>query len=163
MLDTAEPLPANPTGFDQLQETVKAIRQPPLAEGVPALPETARLISGKTYTFDMSPLDIKTMRWEFNDSAEARLHATFYNQPDQDLLIGLDGIYRMYPIGEHVLNMGLRGRWIDAETFLFEYDGIANREAYALEIQFDGDRATIRAKERTHTAVLTLDGRTQNP
>jgi hypothetical protein len=28
------------------------------------------------------------------------LFATFYNQPDRELLVGLDGVYRMFPIGE---------------------------------------------------------------
>ncbi len=69
----------------------------------------------------------------------------------------------MYPIGEHGLPMGLRGRWIDSKTFLFEYDAIANHDAYALEIHFAGDLAVIKAKERTHTAVLTLEGKLQNP
>ena len=158
MVDLAEPLPANPAGVSRLDTAITAIRQPPLAQTVPSLPETAHLISGNTYAFEFSPLDIKTIRFDFDDSAEAKLHATFYNQPDQDLLIPLNGIYRTYPIGEHGLPMGLRGHWIDAQTFLFEYDAIANHDTYALEIHFDGNQMTIQAKERTHAATLTLEG-----
>jgi hypothetical protein len=144
-----------------LDTVLTAIRQPPTAQTVPPLPETAYLISGNTYAFEFSPLDLKTIRFDFDGSADAYLHATFYNQPAQDLLIPLNGIYRAYPIGEHGLPMGLRGSWIDSQTFLFEYDAIANHDAYALEIHFNGDHITIRAKERTHTATLTLAGTLQ--
>jgi CubicO group peptidase (beta-lactamase class C family) len=163
LVDPAEPITANPGGIEQLETTLKAMLQPPTPQAIPPLPETAHNISGKTYSFDYSPLDIKTMRFEFNKPDAAELHATFYNQPETDLIIPLDGIYRMYPIGEHGLPMGLRGRWIDSKTFLFEYDAIANHDAYALEIHFAGDLAVIKAKERTHTAVLTLEGKLQNP
>jgi CubicO group peptidase (beta-lactamase class C family) len=161
MVDPMEPLPANPQGLDQLGAAWKAIRQPPTAQAVPPLPETAHNISGKTYAFAFSPLDLKTIRWEFNDSVEAKLSVTFYNQPARELLIGLDGVYRLYPIGEHGLAMGLRGKWIDSQTFLFDYDTIANHDAYTLELHFDGDAVTIHAKERTQEAVLTIEGKGQ--
>jgi CubicO group peptidase (beta-lactamase class C family) len=163
MVDTTRPLPANPEGLERLQAAQAAVLLPPDPAAVPPLPEVARTISGKTFTFDFSPLDIKTLHLEFNDPAEARLVATFYNQPDEDLQIPLNGIYRMYPIGEHKLNMGLRGRWLDAQSFLFEYDEIANGEAYALKMAFSGNQVSITAKERTHVAVLTLVGKMQTP
>jgi hypothetical protein len=120
-------------------------------------------ISGKTYAFEFSPLDIKTIRWEFDGSTEAKLFGTFYNQPDKELRVGLDGVYRMYPIGEHELVMGLRGSWIDAQTLLFEYDTIANHDAYALELHFANDGVTIKAKERTHEAISIIEGVVQEP
>lgn len=162
MVNIAEPIPANPTGMDELHSTLTAILQPPTPQAVPPLPEAAYNISGNTYAFEFSPLDIKTIRFDFDGSAKAHLHATFYNQPEQDLLIPLNGIYSTYPIGEHGLPMGLRGSWIDSQTFLFEYDAIANHDAYALEIHFDEDTVTINAKERTHEAVTTLEGRVQD-
>jgi CubicO group peptidase (beta-lactamase class C family) len=163
LVNPAESLPANPDGINQLNAALTDILQPPISQAVPSLPETARAISGKTYTFEFSPLDIKTIRFEFNNSTEAGLYATFYNQPDQDLMIPLNGVYRMYPIGEHTLPMGLRGKWIDSQTFLFEYDAIANNDAYTLEMHLDGDHVTIDAKERTHVATFTLEGTQQNP
>ncbi len=162
MVDVAEPIPANSQGMDQLNATLTAILQPPTAQAVLPLPETAYNISGKTYAFEFSPLDLKTIRWEFNDSTEAKLFATFYNQPDLELLIGMDGVYRMYPVGEHGLLMGMRGSWIDSQTFLFDYDTIANHDAYTLELHFAGDTVTINAKERTHQAVMTVVGNVQD-
>jgi CubicO group peptidase (beta-lactamase class C family) len=159
----AEALPVNPAGRAQLEAGLAAILQAPPPQAVPPLPETAFSISGKTYAFEFSPLDIRTIRWEFDGSSEAKLSVTFYNQPDQELLIGLDGVYRMYPIGEHELAMGMRGSWIDPQTLLFEYDTIANHDAYALELHFASDRLTINAKERTHGVVSTIEGIAQVP
>lgn len=158
MVDPAAALPANPAGMEQLDATLVAIRQPPAPQVVSPLPQAAHDISGKTYAFPFSPLDLKTMRWQFDGADEANLFATFYNQPDRDLCVGMDGVYRMVPIGEHDLLLGMRGRWVDAQTFLFEYDTIANHDAFALEIHFQEDRATINAQERTHAAALTLEG-----
>jgi hypothetical protein len=147
--------------MDQLDAVLTAILQPPTPQAVPPLPQAAYSISGKTYAFELSPLDLKTIRWEFDDSTEAKLFATFYNQPDLELLIGMDGVYRMYPVGEHGLLMGMRGSWIDPQTFLFDYDTIANHDAYTLELHFDGDAVTINAKERTHSAGTTVEGKVQ--
>lgn len=158
MVNIAEPIPANPVGIDQMEATLTAILQPPHPQAVPPLPETAYKISGKTYAFENSPLDLKTIRWEFDASTEAKFFATFYNQPDRELLVGLDGVYRMFPIGEHDFPTGIRGRWIDPQTFLFEYDTITNQDAFALELHFGGYTVTILAKERTHEGGLTLQG-----
>ena len=163
MVDLENPLPANPAGVQKLEAVLEASVEPPVPQAVSPLPETAYNISGQTYTFEPNPLDIKTVRLSFDDSTEGRLVVTFYNQPDQDLQIGLDGVYRFYPIGEHDLLMGLRGTWIDSQTFLFEYDSVANREAFALKMYFTGDSVIITAKERTNEAAFTVEGTRQDP
>jgi CubicO group peptidase (beta-lactamase class C family) len=162
MVNTSGSLPASLASVEQLNTTVSAILQPPITQVVPPLPGSANVISGKTYNFDFSSLDLKTMRWDFEDTTEARLFATFYNQPDRNLVVRMDGVYSMYPIGEHNFLMGMRCSWINQHTLLFEYDGIANHDAYALEIDFEGDTVTIHAKERTHDAILTLEGKLQS-
>ena len=105
MVDTSKPLPANPVNKNKLDNAITAILQPPAPKTIAALPETAHSISGKIYCFDPNPIDIKILSLNFSDPSEAHLVATFYNQPEQDLQIGLDGVYRMYPIGEHSLPM----------------------------------------------------------
>jgi hypothetical protein len=96
----SEALPINPVGMEQLDIALTAILQAPPPQAVPPIPELAFSISGRTYAFEFSPLDLKTICWEFDGSTEARLNATFYNQPDRELRVDLDGVYRMYPIGE---------------------------------------------------------------
>lgn len=162
MVNTANPIPANQPAVEQLYAALESIQQPPSPQTVPPLPETAYEISGKTYAFEFSPLDLKTIRWEFTEAQEATLFATFYNQPDRELIVGMDGVYRMHPIGEHKLPMGLRCSWTGAQTLLFEYDTIANHDAYNLELNFQGEIVTIQAKERTHIGGFTIEGKLQN-
>lgn len=159
MVNMVEPIPANQAAVERLHTALAAIQQPPAPQVVPPLPEAAYEISGKTYAFEFSPLDLKTIRWEFNKAQEATLFATFYNQPDRELHIGMDGVFRMYPIGEHDLPMGLRCKWTGPQTLLFEYDTIANHDAYTLELIFQGDTVTIRAKERTRTGDFVIEGK----
>ena len=159
---SSDALAVNPEGMEQLDVALTAIRQAPPPQSVPPIPEMAFSISGRTYAFEFSPLDLKTICWEFDGSTEARLNASFYSQPDLDLRVPLDGVYRMYPVGEHDLMLGMRGSWIDSQTFLFEYDTIANHDAYTLELHFDGDVVKINEKERTHKAVMTLEGKVQS-
>jgi hypothetical protein len=62
--------------------------------------------------------------------------------------------------GENGLPLGIRGRWIDAERFVTEYDGIGNIDAFLLTIRFTESRAIIDAKERTYEAGVTIVGET---
>ena len=124
--DLENPLPANPEGLARLNATLAQIQKTPDPQPFAPLPHTALWISGNTYAFESNPLNLKTMRFEFDDSAETRLHLTFTNQPDQDLKVGLDGIYRLHPIDDYGLSMGLRGSWIDDQTFLLEYVSVTS-------------------------------------
>jgi CubicO group peptidase (beta-lactamase class C family) len=158
--DTA--LPANPAGEARLRAALAAVRQQPAPDAVPALPATALSISGKTYRFPPNPLQLETMRIAFDGSAEAQLALTFRGgQAPRNGAVGLDGVYRMSP-GENGLPLGIRGRWIDAERFVTEYDGIANIDAFLLTIRFTGSRAIIEAKERTYEAGVTIEGKTDD-
>jgi CubicO group peptidase (beta-lactamase class C family) len=161
--DMAKPLPANPAGVDELNAALAAVQRPPAPELVPPLPEAARAISGKTFVLESDPLNLRTLRLDFDNSAEARIQLTFTNQPDRDFKVGLDGIYRTYPFEDYDLPMGLRGGWLDAQTFLLEYDRIANRDAYLLHMRFESDRVMIEVKERTRQASVTFEGKLLTP
>ena len=161
MVDLTKPLPENPAGAAQLDAALTAVMKPPAPYAPLPLPKTAFAISGQTYAFEFGPLDLKTIRWDFDGSEVAHLSATFHNQPDLDLQVGMDGVYRTYPIGEHNFPLGMRGTWLDAQTFLFEYNTIANGEGYSLELSFEENRVIVSSKERTHEAVVTVEGKLQ--
>jgi CubicO group peptidase (beta-lactamase class C family) len=156
--DLTAPLPANPDGVARLNETVAKVVAAPAPQPVPPLPPMAETISGKVYEFGLNPLNMKTLRLIFDrpDEATAEM-TTFDDQPPVSVAIGLDGVYRMTP-GDYDFPIGMRGSWEDDQTFMLDYDAIANREAYTLRMRFDGDSVTIEAKERTHEAVLEFEG-----
>jgi CubicO group peptidase (beta-lactamase class C family) len=162
VVDMTEPIPANPAGIGQLAAALAAVQQPPDPEPIAALPEAARVITGKTFVLESNPLNLKTLRLDFGGSDEARMLLTFTNQPDRDFTVRLDGIYRTFPVGDYDLSIGLRGGWLDTQTFLLEYDRIANRDAYVLKMRFETDRVTIDVQERTRGASVTIEGRLQN-
>jgi len=167
VVDPVNPLLANPEGVDSLNAAVAAVAAPPEPKPVEALSEMARAISGRTFVLDPNPLDLETLRLDFDGSAEANLEATFGSSAwDTAQLppgtVGLDGVYRIRPVGDHDLPLGLRGSWIDEQTFLLEYDQIANLDAYNILLRFDGDRLTLSAKERSHDASIQVEGRLQD-
>jgi hypothetical protein len=161
-VDLTGPLAPNPAGVEQLTAALEVVRKPPDPQPVASLPEAARAISGKTFVLESNPLNLKTLRLDFDDSAEARIRLAFTDQPNRDFLVGLDGIYRTYPVDDYDLRMGLRGEWQDAQTFLLEYDRIANRNAYLLEMRFESDGVKISHTERTRAGSVTFEGRLQD-
>jgi CubicO group peptidase (beta-lactamase class C family) len=164
VVDTANPLPANPEGVDELNAALTTAQEAPAPQPVAPLPETARAISGKTFVFGPNPLDLETLRLDFDDSAEARLEATFTADATlPPVAVGLDGVYRLQPVGDYDLPLGLRGQWLDEQTFLLDYDQIANLDAYVLVMTFEDDRVSLVGKERTHEASIEIEGEPQGP
>lgn len=157
-----KPLPANPAGVEALKTALDSIAEAPAPKTVAPLPATATTISGKTLVFEPNPYTIETIRLEFGTSSEAKMQMTF----SSDLsplagTIGLDGVYRMSP-GWHDIPHGMRGAWMDAQTFVLDYDFIADLEAYTFTFHFGGERGMVEVKGRTGGSVQ-LVGQMQIP
>jgi CubicO group peptidase (beta-lactamase class C family) len=163
LVDMEKPLPANPEGVAQLEAAVKSVVEPPKAQPVVPLPDIAREISGKTFVFEPNPTEMETSVLEFDDSAEATLHIkSFGSEQVVSSPIGLDGIYRMSP-GDHNLPQGYRGYWADSQTFILEYDNIANNDHATYRLHFEGDRVLIGGQETSHALGTQFEGYMQNP
>lgn len=163
VVDMQEPLPANPDGVAQLEAAVKAVAQPPAPQPVAPLPDVAREISGKTFVFEPNPAEMETAVLTFDESAEASLAVkNFGSDQVVSLSIGLDGVYRMSS-GDHNLPQGYRGSWADAQTFVLEYDNIANNDHATYRLRFEGDRVLIEGQETAHELGVTFEGRLQEP
>lgn len=162
LVDPEQPLPANPTGITDLQAAHAAIVAPSERPLV-TLPETARQISGKTIVLEPNPGNLATLTLEFNDTAEAVLSITqIEGDPLPPMPIGLDNVYRIVP-GEFGLPQGARGHWADEQTFVVEYDRIANNAHYLYTLRIDGDRVGLRVTQFAHELGLTIEGALQNP
>lgn len=163
LVDMKNPLPANPAGVSQLEAALSAVSQPPAAQPVTPLPETARAISGKTFVFEPNPSKIENARFEFNDSAEAIMHVTFEDTGQvPPWPIGLDGRFRFIP-GDHNLPRGQRGYWVDEQTFVLEVDEIADNDHAFLRMRFDGNRVVVEVRETSHEIGVGFEGRLENP
>ena len=145
-----EPLPANPEGVAELDATLSALAQAPNPWPVGPLPEIAAAISGNTYVFGPNAAGVATLRLEFDDTTEATLYMQRQGS-DEIWPIGLDGNYRLSPIGH-----GLRGYWADPQTFVIEEFEVGLR---SLRLHFEGDRVEISCPE----LGLNFEGQIENP
>jgi CubicO group peptidase (beta-lactamase class C family) len=163
LVDLEKPLPANSEGVAELQSAVTTVAQPPAPQPVAPLPDTAREVSGKTFAFEPNPAEVETALLEFNEADEATLQVKSFGI-DQVIRapIGLDGIYRISS-GEHNLAQGYRGYWADAQTFILEYDNIANNDHAIFRLRFDGERLVMTGQETAHEVGMQFEGVMQNP
>ena len=175
LVDTQKSIAANPSGVEKLATVLGALPKPPAPQAAAPLPELAQAISGKTIRLDENPMNLETLQLEFNNTNEAGVQFTFTDgSASPSATIGLDGVYRFnqgmnldrafhpyYDFQE--LTVGLRGEWIDAQTFILEYDTIINRYFYLLQMHFEADGMTIEASERGSGAKATFEGKWSNP
>jgi hypothetical protein len=174
-LDPKQPLPANPTGVVELQRVLATLSLPPDPQPVPALPDIATAISGKTFRMGPNPFGIESVRLVFDATPQASFQITFTDgTPSPPAAVGLDGIYRLTPglnldraghpfVDSEDLSVGLRGRWTDAQTFVLEYDTIVNYYYYKLQMEFEGDELSLVWCERTGSPLATIVGTMENP
>jgi hypothetical protein len=160
LVDPTKALPANPAGMDKLTETLASLRAAPDPQPVPPLPATAAAISGTTYAFEPNPLGLDTLRLSFDGSAEARLELTFLDDENPiDSAVGLDGVFRFTP-GDFGFPTGMRGAWQNDQTFLTEYEWIANIDGYAVRLRFEGESLLFEATESSVEATVQIAGTT---
>lgn len=163
LVDPNKPLPANPTGMVEFNNALAKVLQAPAPQPVTPLPDIAKAISGKAFVIDPNPIQLKTLRLDFNDSAEAKLYITFNdNSQSSPILVGLDGIYRILP-GDFNLPQGFRGYWADTQTFVLEIDEIANNSHTIYRMLFQGNQVVIQGTKTAHSLSLTVKGKMQNP
>jgi hypothetical protein len=158
-----DPLPANPAGVADLQAALAEVAQPPAAQPVPPLPDTAWAISGQTYIFEDNPYRLARLRLDFDETAEAVLRMTHYSA-NGDLLgaVGLDGQYRFTDGAdgpEERFRVGLRGAWTDAQTFVLDYNQVASPNALLLTARFDGDRVALEGPGLDWEGTVSFEGR----
>jgi hypothetical protein len=127
------------------------------------LPDMAREISGKTVVFERNPTAMETAVLEFTTTAEATMRFTkFGSEQVVSVPIGLDGVYRM-SVGAHDLPQGYRGCWADPQTFLLEYDNIANNDHATIQVRFEGERMLMSVQETAHERGTQFEGHLQEP
>lgn len=158
LADIGKTLPANASGAAQLKAAVNAVLQPPTPKSVAPLSATAKAVSGKTLMFGSNPFDWETMRLVFDGSAVATLHLKLKGAEAVSWPIALDGVYRLFN-GQNNLPMGLRGTWINDQTFAVEYDNIGNNDHVWLRFRFEGNQVVVQVQETDHETSITLEGR----
>jgi CubicO group peptidase (beta-lactamase class C family) len=162
--DMENPVPANPEGVARLESAVAAVAQPPAARPVTPLPDVARAISGRTIVIEPNNIGLDSIAFDFDDSAEATIYLAGGGEPVIVAPVGLDGVFRFSTLptdGGRLV--GLRGEWIDPQTFVMEYNGVVSNDQVALQLYFEGDRVAVTASNAVGQPGVELEGRVQEP
>jgi hypothetical protein len=156
LVDTEEPLYANPVGVAQLSKVVADLAQPPVPQKVAPLPGTARAISGQTFTMEPNTLAVQSLQLDFEDSTQAILQLDIAGETSPRIVtVGLDGLYRWSQSKRPVL---ARGEWTDKDTFVINYDEGLGLTAYLLRMHFNGDYLLLEVSEPADGLSLNLEG-----
>ncbi len=170
-------LKANPAGMARLRRAIASAAQPPAAQPVSALPALASRIDGRTWQLQPNWLGIRSLTLRFQPGASTAtadlvfgpalkqyqfgMDAQVVGQKTiaESRPVGLDGVLRISPNGILGLPVGLRGTWVDPQTFQLEYNEIANTNTYLLRMNFEGERLRVEASERTGLFKESYEGR----
>jgi CubicO group peptidase (beta-lactamase class C family) len=156
LVDPGKPLPENPAGVDQLNAALAAVAQGPAPQPVPPLPATANAISGLTYVLEPNPVNLRSVRLDFDGSPQAILQIEVANEPAPRVVgVGLDGVYRQSRVGRPAVATGY---WEDDQTFIAEYVEGPGLATYPFQIRFDGDLMLF-----GFPGLGNFEGRVQNP
>jgi CubicO group peptidase (beta-lactamase class C family) len=163
-LKSDQPLPENRAAVARLEVAAKRVAIARSPKAVQPLPPLATKISGKIFEFDKNPLGLKELTLNFNSEAEVSLRLSFADNRFTNKLvserpIGLDGVPRLSSDGRFGLPVGLKGFWKDNETFVFDYDEIANINAYRFELKLSDKDVLVKLAEKTGTTQLSFAGK----
>jgi len=159
-----EPVPPNPEGVARLRAAIEQAAKPPAgarSEAVP-WPETAQAISGKRYILEPNPRSLRALTLTFKDRAEAVLRLELEPGVSEgnllELVVGLEGIPRLGP-GRYGLPVACTGAWKNPQTFVVEFDEVANINRFLVEMTFADGRLEGKLAEATGLGSIPLRGR----
>ena len=120
----------------------------PSPEPAEPLPALAHEISDIFYQFENNSLGLQAVVLNFKKLQEAGLR--FYIAEKQyEMLIGLDGVYRISPKSPSGLTVGLKGYWRSKNEFVLNYHEIAGANNFILHMSFEEDAVQIKVNEKT--------------
>lgn len=125
-------LPANPRAAEQLALAVRQVGNSP--RPVPALPEVARQVSGKTYKLEYNPFGWQTFSFSFS---EGKATASFTVNGSDELAIGLDNLFRVTEL-PGPSRLALKGHWERGAAFVIEAASVDSPAKSTLEVTFAG-------------------------
>jgi len=146
-------LPEDPAAATQLATALNDATNAPAVESVSPMPPLARVISGRTWSLDGNPLDLRSFVLTFPGGAEAQLQLDLGDRRDGPRPVGLDGVPRVSSNGRFGLPVAVSGAWESDSTFVLDYNEVGNINAYRFRFTFVGDRVTVELAEKSGAIV----------
>jgi CubicO group peptidase (beta-lactamase class C family) len=153
------PLLEDPAGAARLAAAVRAAGDAPPAAPVKPAPPVSQSVSGRRYAVEANPMGLSSFSLTFPGGSEAVAHLEFADGRVEERPLGLDGVPRLSAGGRYGLPVAAQGSWEGADTFVLEYDEVANINCYELRLAFFGNEVTIQLRERTGLARASFRGK----
>jgi CubicO group peptidase (beta-lactamase class C family) len=147
------PLPANPAALAALQARIKALRDP--SRPVPALPATARVVSGQRFVLADNALGMQALTLEFVEGSSVAQATAESGGSATPALIGMDGAYRVARSGDAA--QALRGAWENDHTFVVHQLDLSSVQETVYRLDFSGKTLNLEVRE---TVFDTFDVQT---
>jgi CubicO group peptidase (beta-lactamase class C family) len=145
--ESSAPLPDNPEGRAALQAAIDTFQQR-TPSAVPALPDTARRISGQMYRLDAdNGWGLTSLGLIFKDGEAV---ATLILDDTRFVPVGLDGVLRRSDTeGDTGFNppAGLRGAWLESGVFVLEMYPIGTVINYTFTFDFEDHALSVNWQE----------------
>jgi CubicO group peptidase (beta-lactamase class C family) len=154
-----KPLPENPVGVTGLARGISDAARPPETQSVAAQGSIAKAISGKTYQLENNPAGLKSLSVTFSPGNEALIRLDFLDGRREQRPVGLDGVPRLSPGGRFGLPVAITGAWESDDTFVLNYDEVANINSYRFRLTFSGESVSVGLKEATGLIDARFGGR----
>jgi hypothetical protein len=151
----------NPLGQQKLSQALAHVAEPVIETPSAKAPRLARSISGITYGLSPNPLDLRSLRFEFNGKSRAEVTLQF-DGGNWTAPVGLDGERRFAPVGPYGLSVASVGRWVSADEFVLDLDTVANINHFLFRVRFLQNRIRIQMNELTgEIKNVIVDGRAE--
>ena len=175
LINVSHAIPENTQGLQEMTAILGKLSKAPQPLPLPLMPEMAGFLAGKIIVLDANPLHIQSIQLEFDETPEASIKFTFSDGTQSPwAAIGLDGIFRLTSgvgIDRAIRSMmeienqpvGIVGEWIDAQTFIIDYDTLTNRYRYRMQMHFNGNDVAFDLSERVYGDQISFSGQMQSP
>lgn len=147
-------LPENPAAVEALRKAMAEARTPPLPGSPSPLPAVAKLVSGKLFALESNPLDFTDFTLRFTEPQAAQLDMTLGGTRHESHVVSLTQQPAL-SAGQFGLPVALKGRW-DKDSFILDYDAVANNHAYQLRIGFKGNDAIVEVNQGAANKPLRI-------
>jgi hypothetical protein len=153
---SSAPLPENPAGEKRLQSILHAISNPK-PSAVPTPPEIAQKISGKTFVFDVNPMNFKRLSLDFVTKKNEALLTLSYRDRNLQVPVGLDNVYRLTKAAGYL--RAYRGFWENDSTFVIDYQIVDFSERGKIRVAVEADKIIVVLREEVRGSSNTLTAR----
>jgi len=108
---------------------------------------------------EANPRGLKSFSLTFSGPSEAVAHLESTDGRVEERPMGLDGVPRLSPGGRFGLPVAMQGRWESNNTFVFDYDEVANINSYRFRLTFVHDDVSIELSEKTGLVEAKFQGK----